>query len=210
MPARFRGHLSPALVISLIALFVALGGVSYGVATGSIDGREERNSSLNGRDVRNSSLTTNDVRNGSLLARDFRAGQLPRGATGPQGPRGFNGVNGQNGFGRLSYWSGETTIAANTTGVDTFADCPAGTYPTGGDAYFVTADEDQTPVYNVPILEQGYFAVAGTPAGWYLVPGLNQNAFPVVAVVEAICANATTVDGGTTTQSAARNRSKRR
>jgi hypothetical protein len=47
---------SPSMVISLIALFVSLGGVSYGVATGSIDGREIKNGSLTGRDVRNGSL----------------------------------------------------------------------------------------------------------------------------------------------------------
>lgn len=58
---RFARRPSPALVISCIALFVALGGVSYGVATGSIDGREIKNGSIRGVDVKNRSLTGNDV-----------------------------------------------------------------------------------------------------------------------------------------------------
>jgi hypothetical protein len=61
---------SPAMVVALIALFVALGGVSYGVATGSIDSREIKNNSIRGKDVRNSTLRTQDVRNGTLRFRD--------------------------------------------------------------------------------------------------------------------------------------------
>lgn len=52
---------SPALVVACLALFIALGGVSYGVATGSIDGREIRNGSIRGIDVKNRSLTGNDI-----------------------------------------------------------------------------------------------------------------------------------------------------
>lgn len=44
------------MVIALIALFVSLGGVSYGVVSGSIDGREVKNGSLTGRDIKNGSL----------------------------------------------------------------------------------------------------------------------------------------------------------
>ncbi len=52
---------SPAMVVACIALFAALGGVSYGVATGSIDSREIRDSTITGRDVRNDALTGADV-----------------------------------------------------------------------------------------------------------------------------------------------------
>lgn len=58
---RFNRHASPAFVIACIALFVSLGGVSYGVATGSIDGREVKNGSLRGIDVKDRSLTGNDI-----------------------------------------------------------------------------------------------------------------------------------------------------
>jgi hypothetical protein len=52
---------SPALVVAFIALFVALGGVSYGVATGSIESREIRNNSILGKDVRNGTLSSSDL-----------------------------------------------------------------------------------------------------------------------------------------------------
>ena len=63
---------SPATVISCIALFVALGGVSYGVATGSIDSREIADNTIRGKDVRNNNLTTRDIRNNTIRAIDIR------------------------------------------------------------------------------------------------------------------------------------------
>lgn len=68
--------LSPATVIASIALFVSLGGVSYGVAAGSIDSREIENNTIQTRDVRNSGLSGRDVRNGSLQGRDLRDGAV--------------------------------------------------------------------------------------------------------------------------------------
>ena len=47
---------SPALAIACIALFVAMGGVSYGVATGSIDSREIQNGSIRNRDFKDGTL----------------------------------------------------------------------------------------------------------------------------------------------------------
>ena len=67
---------SPALIISVIALFISMGGVSYGLATGSIDGREIKNSTIRGKDVRNSSLTGGDVRNNALTGADVRESSL--------------------------------------------------------------------------------------------------------------------------------------
>ena len=59
---RFVRRPSPALVISCIALFVALGGVSYGVATGAINGREIKNNTITGADVKNKSLRGNEAK----------------------------------------------------------------------------------------------------------------------------------------------------
>jgi hypothetical protein len=66
---------SPAVVISMIALFVALGGTSYAA-------------------LARNSVTTIQVKDRSLLAKDFRSGQLPRGATGPAGAAGPAGPAG--------------------------------------------------------------------------------------------------------------------
>ena len=67
-----RRRPSPALLISCIALFVSLSGVSYGVATGFIDGREIKNNSISHRDVRNNTLRTFDIRNNEVRGFDVR------------------------------------------------------------------------------------------------------------------------------------------
>ena len=66
MPRVFRRAPSPALVISLIALFVSLGGVSYGLATGSIDSREIKNRTIRNKDVRRNTLTGSRIRESRL------------------------------------------------------------------------------------------------------------------------------------------------
>jgi hypothetical protein len=67
---------SPAMVVACGALFVALGGTGYAVATGSIDSREIKNNTIRSTDVRNNSLRGRDVRNNSLRGRDVRNGTL--------------------------------------------------------------------------------------------------------------------------------------
>jgi hypothetical protein len=67
-----RRRPSPALVISCIALFVSLGGVSYGVATGFIDSREIKNNEIRSADVRNNQLRTFDIRNNEVRGFDIR------------------------------------------------------------------------------------------------------------------------------------------
>lgn len=63
---------SPALVIACIALFVSLGGVSYGLASGSIDSREIKDNTLRSKDVRNNTLRTFDIRNSEVRGFDIR------------------------------------------------------------------------------------------------------------------------------------------
>jgi hypothetical protein len=92
-----------ANAVSLVALFVSLGGVGYAAVTitgknvknssltgtdiknSSLTGKDVKNSSLTGSDLKNSSVTTSDVKNGSLLSTDFKSGQLPAGPKGDKG-----------------------------------------------------------------------------------------------------------------------------
>jgi hypothetical protein len=67
-----RRHLSPAMVISLVALFVSLGGVSYGIATGLIDSREIKDNTVRTRDLRNNDVRTRDLRNNEVRGLDIR------------------------------------------------------------------------------------------------------------------------------------------
>jgi len=50
---------SPALVVALIALFVALGGVGYAAAT--IGSGQVKNNSIRGKDIRNRTIKSKDV-----------------------------------------------------------------------------------------------------------------------------------------------------
>lgn len=78
--SRFIHRPSPAMVVACIALFVAMGGVSYGLATGSISSREIRNNTIRGKDVRNKSLTGKDVKRdsiGGLSINESRLGLVP-------------------------------------------------------------------------------------------------------------------------------------
>jgi hypothetical protein len=63
---------TPALVIACIALFVSLGGVSWGFATGTIDSREIRNGSVLGKDIRDGTIATKDIRNNEVRGADIR------------------------------------------------------------------------------------------------------------------------------------------
>ena len=61
---------SPAMVVAAMALFVALGGTSYAVATGSIDAREVRNYTLTGKDMRKDGV-------GGVTIKESRLGPVP-------------------------------------------------------------------------------------------------------------------------------------
>jgi hypothetical protein len=56
-----RKRPSPALVISMIALFVSLGGVSYGVATSSIGSKQIKNNSILTQDIKNRTIRGKDI-----------------------------------------------------------------------------------------------------------------------------------------------------
>jgi hypothetical protein len=62
-------------------LFVALGGTSYAVATGSIGSREIRNNSVRGKDIRNRTIGHRDVKRNGLGGsniKESRLGRVPR------------------------------------------------------------------------------------------------------------------------------------
>jgi hypothetical protein len=97
--SRLRRHLSPALVISCLALLAAVGGTGYAaikLPPGSVGTQQ----------LKNGAVVASKVKPRSLLARNFKPGQLPRGpqgaqglpgAAGPQGPGGPQGPAGAKG-----------------------------------------------------------------------------------------------------------------
>ena len=67
-----RRRPSPAMIVASLALFVSLSGVSYGVATGSIDSREIKNNEVRSLDIRNNEIRTGDIRNNQVRGIDIR------------------------------------------------------------------------------------------------------------------------------------------
>jgi len=92
-----RNHLSFANAISMIALFVALGGTSVAaisLAKNSVGAKQIKKNGVGASEIKRSAVRTGEVRNGALRAEDFAAGQLPQGAKGDKGDPGQNGTNG--------------------------------------------------------------------------------------------------------------------
>ena len=85
-----RSRLSFANVMSIIAVFVALGGTSYAAI------KIPRNS-VGSAQIKAQGVASSDVKNGSLKKADFKASDLPAGPQGPKGDPGTNGTNGTNG-----------------------------------------------------------------------------------------------------------------
>jgi hypothetical protein len=76
-----RRHLTPSLIISLLALFIATSGASYAAL-------KIPKNSVGTKQLKTSAVTTKKVKDGSLRAKDFMSGQLPAGPAGPTGPAG--------------------------------------------------------------------------------------------------------------------------
>lgn len=97
MLTKLRSRLTFANVVSLIALFVALGGSSYAAVTlekNSVRSTHIKNGQVKRVDLGRNAVNSSKVGDRSLLAQDFAAGQLPAGRQGEQGPKGDSGQPG--------------------------------------------------------------------------------------------------------------------
>jgi hypothetical protein len=74
--------------MSVLALFVALGGSAYALKKNSVASKQLKDNGVKNVDLANDAVTSQKVADGSLLADDFGAGQLPQGPQGSQGPQG--------------------------------------------------------------------------------------------------------------------------
>ena len=118
MSSRFRSRPSFSTVVSMMALFVALGGTSYAAV-------KLPKNSVGSSQIKANGVGSSDVKNRSLRAIDFRAGDLPAGQQGQQGiqgPKGDPGQNGQNGqdgqdgvLGAVTVQRTDIALADNTT-----------------------------------------------------------------------------------------------
>ncbi|MEO7197344.1 MAG: hypothetical protein ABIZ50_02625 [Solirubrobacterales bacterium] len=121
MSHRIRRHLSFANVTALLALVLAMGGISYALTIPK--------NSVGGAQIKKNAVTSKKVKDRSLLGADFAAGQLPAGPQGAQGPAGPGGPAGT--FGAITVERADFTVGASLgTSID--VPCPAGTKAIGG------------------------------------------------------------------------------
>lgn len=121
---RWTQSQSPAMVLSVVALFVSLGGVGYAAAT--IGSAQIKNNSVASKDIKNRTIATKDLNKKtatSLRGQRGDAGQPgptgtagPTGAAGPQGPPGISGLEQVVGFSPFNSTSPKTRTVS----------CPAG------------------------------------------------------------------------------------
>src|SRR4051812_8827333 len=94
--SRLLGHRpSPAMVVALLALFIALAGTSYAaikLPANSVGTRQIKNGAIHRVDLAANAVDSARVADHMLLARDFKAGQLPAGLPGPKGDAGATHV----------------------------------------------------------------------------------------------------------------------
>jgi hypothetical protein len=77
---------SPAMVVALLALFVAMSGTVYAAA--KINGKNIKAGSITAKQIKKSTLTGKQVKDGSLSSADLKAGTIPA------GPAAFTTSNG--------------------------------------------------------------------------------------------------------------------
>jgi hypothetical protein len=109
---RFMRHVRQQLV-GYIALFIALGGVSYAALKLPAN-------SVGTKQLKDGAVTGRKVKPNSLLAKDFKAGQLspgPRGLQGPQGNKGDPGAPAAKYWARITYSGATPSVAASSDGI---------------------------------------------------------------------------------------------
>lgn len=119
---RIRPRLSFANCVSMLALFIALGGTSYAVARNSIGSAQLRNNDVRtadlrnndvrGKDIRDATVESVDVKDGALKLGDFAPGQVPAGAQGSAGAQGAPGAAGPAGVAGVAGADGSPDTAA--------------------------------------------------------------------------------------------------
>jgi Collagen triple helix repeat (20 copies) len=176
---RSNFRISPGTVLSLIALFVALGGVSYAAVT--INGANIQNNSIPGNKLRNGAVTNNKVKANSLRANrltpaaraNLQGAQGPPGAQGPQGLRGERGERGEAGLSGPQGPQGPAGTALAYAEVDTIA---------AADPQFVAA---RTSGFSAVAREAtGVYCLSPTPAVVAQAFSAGSPTRPTVASIE--------------------------
>jgi hypothetical protein len=167
---------SPALLVAMLALFVALTGTAVATTSALITGNQIKNSSITGADVKNKSLRPIDFSGSVRGARGAAGPAGPQGPQGPQGSQGPDGPAGQQGAAGVPGARGpagatNVTVRTSRTAVGVAADlvyglspdCLGGERATGGGAFVVNYNARFVDVaWSFPL---GTFGTT-TPTSW--------------------------------------------
>ena len=163
-----RERMTFANTVSLIAVFVALGGTSYAAV------KIPRNS-VGSAQIKTGGVGSGDVKNGALRAVDFRAGELPQGPAGPAGAQGEKGDKGDTGavggFGQSTVQFEQAAAAlADNSSASYDVHCPAGMQGISGGARGDATDSEFTNVTSsrpkISETNSGAPVDGGTFNGW--------------------------------------------
>ena len=167
-----RSHLSFANVVSIVAVFVALGGTSVAaisLSKNSVGASQIKKNAVGGSEIRKNAVRSGEVRNGALRAGDFAEGQLP---AGPQGLQGLQGIQGPRGtFGDITVQHELAAVAlADDTSASYTVFCPDGQRGIGGGARGDATDSEFTSVTSsrpvISTANTGAPLDGGTFTGW--------------------------------------------
>jgi hypothetical protein len=186
MLSRIRSRLTFANTMSLIAVFIALGGTGYAAVN------LPRNS-VGNRQIRNNAVTGGKIKNGSLQAGDFKAGDLPAGRTGaagpvgpigPVGPMGATGAIGETG----AKGANGTNGADGKDGTNGMDGAPGTPGADGAPGVVGTVTVQRTDVTlpagpNPSTPGDLTSAFAGCPAGQKIIGGSVNGGDPIDAVI---------------------------
>jgi hypothetical protein len=168
---------SPALVISLIALFVALGGTGYAALSlpknsvgtkqlkkNAVIGSKIKKNSVTGSKVKDGSLTGADVKDGSLSGADINLGTL---GTVPNATNAANAANATNATNATHATSADN---ANTVGGKSASDFASAGQGLKG---FIVVDPGNGIVHSANFINGGSYTITEDVA-----PGDDQITFP--------------------------------
>ena len=180
------GGLTFANVVSVIALFVALGGSAYAVTLprNSVGTAQLRRHAVTRSKIRDGAVGSSQVKDRSLRITDFMAGQLPAGPKGDAGPTGATGATGGTGprgpAGATNVVVRTVSLANAQPDVHTVltVDCHPGERAVGGGATYAgvfTGTEqivDTAPTMGVGV---GFPQEGDVPTGWFTAIRYSSN-----------------------------------
>ena len=166
---RIRSRLTFANVMSVIALFIALGGTGYAAITlpnNSVGLKQIKKNGVGAAEIRKNAVRSGEVKNRALRAVDFAVGQLP---AGPQGLQGIQGVRGT--FGDITTQFEQATVALGDNSSASYdVHCPDGQRAIAGAARGDATDSELTRVTSsrpkISTTNSGAPVDGGTFTGW--------------------------------------------